>query len=103
MRHHERVNDTERPDETPAPAAAGAARMTMAEYEEAIGPRAQAARARGLAAPYIAGGRDPDPAAGRREERHYLRLLIAMVAVIVLGGFLISIVGLIVTGGAGVG
>ena len=30
------------------------------------------ARARGLAAPYIAGGRDPDPA-GRREERFYGR------------------------------
>ena len=49
------------------------------------------ARARGLAAPYIAGGRDPDPEAGRREERYYLRLLLIMVVVIVLGGFVLGI------------
>jgi hypothetical protein len=53
-------------------------------------PRAEMARARGLAAPYIDGGRDPDAAAGRREERHYLRILIAMVLVIVLGGFVLG-------------
>lgn len=73
--------------------------MTMAEYEEATGPRGQAARARGLAAPYIAGGRDPDPDAGRSQERRYLRLLVIMVAAIVLGGFAISILGLILVGG----
>jgi hypothetical protein len=55
-------------------------------------PRSAAARARGLSAPYIAGGRDPDPGAGSREERFYLRLLIAMVAVIVLGGFVLGII-----------
>ena len=54
-------------------------------------PRAAIARARGLAAPYIAGGRDPDPEAGRREERFYVRLLVVMVAVIVLGGFVLGI------------
>jgi hypothetical protein len=53
--------------------------------------RAQLARARGLSAPYIAGGRDPDPIKGRREERFYLRLLLIMVAVIVLGGFILGI------------
>ena len=58
-------------------------------------PRAAAARARGLSAPYIAGGRDPDPGAGNREERFYLRLLIAMVAVIVLGGFVLGIIATI--------
>ena len=42
--------------------------------------RNQHARARGLSAPYIAGGRDPDPEKGRREERFYGRLLLAMVA-----------------------
>ncbi len=73
--------------------------MTMAEYEEATSPRGQAARARGLAAPYIAGGRDPDPDAGRRLERRYLRLLILMVAAIVLGGVAISIIGIILVGG----
>ena len=58
-------------------------------------PRAAAARARGLSAPYIAGGRDPDPGAGSREERFYLRLLIAMVAVIVLGGFVLGVIATI--------
>jgi hypothetical protein len=49
------------------------------------------ARARGLAAPYIAGGRDPDPETGRREERFYGRLLLVMVGVIVVGGFVLGI------------
>jgi len=52
--------------------------------------RAQHARARGLSAPYIAGGRDPDPESGRREERHYLRLLVIMVLAITIGGFLLD-------------
>jgi hypothetical protein len=53
-------------------------------------PRATQARARGLAAPYIAGGTDPDPEAGRREERRYLRLLIAMIVTLVLSGFVLG-------------
>jgi hypothetical protein len=57
--------------------------------------RARIARARGLAAPYIAGGRDPEPAAGRREERFYGRLLLIMIAVIVLGGFVVGIVAVL--------
>jgi hypothetical protein len=52
--------------------------------------RSQHARARGLAAPYIAGGRDPEPEAGRREERFYGRLLLLMVVAVVLGGFVIG-------------
>jgi hypothetical protein len=54
--------------------------------------RAASARARGLSAPYIAGGRDPEPDAGLREERFYGRLLIVMVAVIVAGGFILGII-----------
>ena len=50
------------------------------------------ARARGLAAPYIAGGRDPQPEVGRNEDRFYGRLLLAMIGLIVIGGFLIGIV-----------
>jgi hypothetical protein len=50
------------------------------------------ARARGLAAPYIAGGRDPDPEPGRREERFYGRLLLIMVGVIVAMGFVLGII-----------
>jgi hypothetical protein len=54
------------------------------------------ARARGLAAPYIAGGRDPDPEAGRREERFYGRLLLIMVGVIVASGFVLGIIANII-------
>lgn len=53
--------------------------------------RAQHARARGLAAPYIAGGRDPEPQTGLREERFYGRLLLVMVVSVVLGGFVIGL------------
>jgi hypothetical protein len=52
--------------------------------------RAQHARARGLSAPYIAGGRDPNPETGRREERRYLRLLVIMVLAITIGGFVLD-------------
>jgi len=46
-------------------------------------PRAELARARGLSAPYIAGGRDPEPDEGIREERFFGRLLLVMVVAIV--------------------
>lgn len=54
--------------------------------------RNAAARKRGLATPYIPGGRDPDPAGAEREERRYLRILLAMVVTIVLSGFVLGIV-----------
>jgi hypothetical protein len=59
-----------------------------AAYDSA---RAQIARAKGLQAPYIAGGRDPDPETGLREERHYGKLLLAMVLGLMFGGFVIGI------------
>jgi hypothetical protein len=59
-----------------------------AAYDSA---RARIARAKGLEAPYIAGGRDPDPAAGLAEERRYGKLLLAMIVVLVLGGFVVGI------------
>jgi len=63
--------------------------------------RAQLARARGLAAPYIGGGRDPDPETGRREERFYGRLLVFMVLAVVFGGFVIGfLIALLQGGGA---
>jgi hypothetical protein len=55
-------------------------------------PRAVRARAKGLPAPYIAGGNDPDPAAGLAEERHYTRLLLWMAIAIVASGFVIGTV-----------
>lgn len=62
-----------------------------ADPEAYDSPRARIARAKGLDAPYIAGGRDPDPEAGWREERHYGKLLVAMVAALMFGGFVIGI------------
>jgi hypothetical protein len=59
-----------------------------AEYDSA---RAQIARAKGLEAPYIAGGQDPDPEAGLEEERHYGKLLLWMVLALIFGGFVIGI------------
>lgn len=55
-------------------------------------PRATQARARGLAAPYIAGGNDPDPEAGRREERRYLIILAVMIVAAVLAPFVLGVI-----------
>jgi hypothetical protein len=55
-------------------------------------PRATQARARGLAAPYIAGGDDPDIEATRRQERRYVRILVAMIVIVVLAGFVLGYV-----------
>ena len=54
--------------------------------------RSAAARRRGLAAPYIPGGRDPDQAAAEAEDRRYVRILLIMVVVIVLSGFVLGVV-----------
>lgn len=62
--------------------------------------RELAARRRGLAAAYIAGGDDPDPERTRREEARFVRLLIFMVAAIVGGSLLVTFVGLIMAGPA---
>lgn len=53
-------------------------------------PRAVRAREKGLKAPYIAGGHDPDPASGLAEERRYVKLLLAMALAIVASGFVIG-------------
>ena len=53
------------------------------------------ARAKGLEAPYIPGGTDPDPDAGRREERRLLRLLLVMVIAVVLAGFVFGALALL--------
>jgi hypothetical protein len=78
---------------TPPPAGDTKAAALPPDPEAYDSERNAHARARGLAAPYIAGGRDPEPEVGRREERLYLRLLLVMVGVIVIGGFAIGILG----------
>jgi len=63
--------------------------------------RARHARARGLKAPYIAGGNDPQPEEGLREERVYGRLLLIFFAGIVIGVFaLAALTALLQTGGS---
>jgi hypothetical protein len=59
------------------------------------------ARERGLSAPYIPGGRDPEPQEGLRQERFDLRLLIAMVVTLVLAGFVLGIAGNLITAARG--
>ncbi len=70
---------------------AGPARTDLppdpSEYDS---PRAVRARAKGLLAPYIAGGTDPDPGPAIAEERRYGKLLVAMVVTIVAAGFVVG-------------
>jgi hypothetical protein len=80
------VTDEPRATDT-APAGTGELPPDAEAYDS---PRAVQARARGLAAPYIAGGHDPDMAQARREERRNLRILIVMVVLIVLAGFVLG-------------
>lgn len=54
-------------------------------------PRAVRAREKGLPTPYIPGGGDPDPDAGRAQDRRYGTWLVVMVAVIVASGFVVGI------------
>ena len=62
-------------------------------------PRATQARARGLDAPYIAGGEDPDPEQTRSQERPYLILLAVMTVVVVLAGFVLGVLQNLLGGG----
>ena len=65
---------------------------------DALSDRNAIARAKGLPGVLIQGGTDPDPEATRAAERPYVRLLLVMIAVIVLGGFILGFVGLVVGG-----
>ena len=84
-------------DETDANGAGRQGRLTDEEYALAMSARNQAARARGLPGPYIPGGEDPDPAGTAARERRLRQLLIAMVLLIVVGGFAISITILVLS------
>jgi hypothetical protein len=54
-------------------------------------PRATQARARGLRAPYIAGGEDPSPEETHRRERPYRIALVVLIVAVVLSGFVLGI------------
>ena len=88
---------TEAAEQQAEPTPGSALPPDPAEYDS---PRAQMARAKGLQAPYIAGGSDPDPEPGLREERHYGKLLLAMVLALMFGGFVIGIALALVFGTA---
>ena len=55
-------------------------------------PRNVIARRKGLAAPYIAGGEDPEMTATIAGERRVMRWLRIMIVVLVFGGFVLGIV-----------
>ena len=74
---------------TPARPELGSLPPDPAAYDS---ERAQAARRRGLATPYIPGGGDPDQARAEREDRRYVRILIVMVVAIVLAGFVLGMI-----------
>ena len=79
--------DRTSPAAPPPPTPASTLPPDPAAYDS---PRAVRAREKGLQAPYIAGGDDPDPAAGLAEDRRYVRLLLAMAVAIVASGFVIG-------------
>ena len=97
-RHHGNVNEPE-----PSPALPGSIESSLPAQDpllDAIQPHPgrnvpwpPAKDQRGLAAPYPPGGFDPQPDAGLIEERHYLRLLVAMIVLIVGGSFAIGLIG----------
>ena len=62
--------------------------------------RNEHARNRGLPQAYIAGGDDPELGETLHRERQYVRLLIAMVAVVVALGFVLGIIGALISGPA---
>ena len=88
------------PNQDPTPLPPGSVRPPAdpAEYDS---ERAQSARARGLAAPYIPGGRDPDPAPGLQQDRRYTRLLLFMVGAIIVAGFVLGIIANLITSTSG--
>lgn len=71
----------------PTPAPSGNLPPDPAAYDS---PRAVRARAKGLDAPYITGGDDPDIGPALEVDRKYGRWLVWMVVAIVSAGFIIG-------------
>ena len=59
--------------------------------------RNEHARRRGLDAPYIAGGDDPDLNEALARERPYVRILVGMVALIIFLGFFLGFLSVILS------
>jgi hypothetical protein len=79
------------PDDRSAPPAVAPAAPIPPDPSAYDSERNAAARARGLAAPYIPGGRDPDQEAADRDDRRNLKILLVFVVAIVLAGFVFGI------------
>lgn len=73
------------------PDGAGHLAPDPARYDE---ERNALARARGLDAPYIAGGEDADPDRSARDRRLYGRLLVLMIVLIVGTGLVLTFIAL---------
>ena len=80
---------TPTPPPTVRPSAPSALPPDPAQYDT---ERNEHARKRGLSAPYISGGRDPNPEAGKAEERRYLRWLLVMVVILILAAFVVGFI-----------
>lgn len=89
MRHDESVTDLPpvEPHDRPLPPDP----QRFDEY------RNVAARKRGLEQPYIGGGEDPQLQETLARERPYVRILVVMVAAIVILGFVLGIIGALIT------
>jgi hypothetical protein len=87
------VTQPSRPDDQPTGGTSASPRTASLPPDPAAydSERNAAARARGLAAPYIPGGRDPDQERANREDRRNLKILLVFVIVIVLAGFVFGI------------
>ena len=72
-----------------------ASRPLPPDPEQYDAPRNVMARRKGLEQPYIVGGDDPELEQTLAEERPYVRILVWMVAVIVIGGFVLGFLGAI--------
>lgn len=80
-----------------APSTGGTLPPDPAKYDA---ERNAAARRRGLQQPYIAGGEDPDLGDTLRRERPYVRLLLAMAVGLALLGFVLGVIGALLSGPA---
>ena len=84
VRHHVALTDANPANLPPDPE----------KYDEY---RNVAARKRGLEQAYIDGGEDPEIEATKRRERPYVQILLAMVVIIVLAGFVLGVIGALIT------
>lgn len=92
--HHGPVTETATPPASPPTPERPELPPDPVQYDSV---RNEHARRRGLPQPYIAGGNDPALGETLTRERRYLRILVAMIVVIVAMGFVLGIVGALIS------